>query len=353
MRIKPWMYLCFVIHFTTSLHAEGLFPFVINTWSFTNATEKAWTILYEEGGSALDAVEKGCTVCEELQCDGSVGFGGSPDENGETTLDAMIMDGKTHDVGAVGSLRRVKSAISVARKVMEHTTHTLLVGDQATKFALMMGFQEENLTTSASAELYDKWVKGSCQPNYWKNVMPDPETSCGPYHPVDIKGNEVSCSIKDEGENSYIWNHDTIGMIAIDSKGHIAGGTSTNGASHKVPGRVGDSPIPGSGAYVDKFVGGAAATGDGDVMMRFMPALLTVEGMRSGLTPHKAAEKALWQIVSYYPDFMGAIVATSINGKYGAACHGLDKFPYAVANPELQSVTVMSVPCISVGKYFT
>jgi isoaspartyl peptidase/L-asparaginase-like protein (Ntn-hydrolase superfamily) len=66
-------------------------------------------------------------------------------------------------------------------------------------------------------------------------------------------------------------NHDTIGMVAIDSDGHIAAGTSTNGMTFKIPGRVGDAPIPGSGAYVDKDVGGCAATGDGDVMMRFLP----------------------------------------------------------------------------------
>ncbi|XP_042881778.1 N(4)-(Beta-N-acetylglucosaminyl)-L-asparaginase-like [Penaeus japonicus] len=320
-------------------------PLVINTWSFVNSTAKAWSVLYNDKGSALDAVEKGCSVCEELQCDGSVGFGGSPDENGETTLDAMIMDGTTHDVGAVAALRRVKHAISVARMVLEHTTHTLLVGDQATEFALQMGFKEENLTTSSSIEIHEHWKENSCQPNYWKNVQPDPASTCGPYTPVDVSKKSRKWATAQEGKNFNTNNHDTIGMIAIDTTGHIAGGTSTNGATHKIPGRVGDSPIPGSGAYVDRHVGGAAATGDGDVMMRFMPALITVEGMRSGLSPHKAAEKALFQIAMYYPGFMGAIVATTITGEVGAACHGFDKFPYSVANPTLQEVTVMEVLC--------
>lgn len=115
---------------------------MINTWvpnGFSNATKNAWDKL-GAGASALDAIEHGCNWCEELQpfsnytcgCDGSVGLGGSPDQNGETTLDAMIMDGNTMSVGAVGALRRVQHAISVARKVMEHTYHTLLVGEQAT-----------------------------------------------------------------------------------------------------------------------------------------------------------------------------------------------------------------------------
>ncbi|KAG7153285.1 N(4)-(Beta-N-acetylglucosaminyl)-L-asparaginase-like [Homarus americanus] len=337
---------CLVILLTTVLLGEGFSPIAVNTWNFTNATEKAWSVL-SEGGSALDAVEKGCTICEELQCDGTVGFGGSPDENGETTLDAMIMDGTTHDVGAVGALRRVKDAISVARKVMEHTSHTLLVGDQATEFALMMGFKEYNLTTDSSAKKFESWKNSSCQPNYWRNVLPDPKTSCGPYLPVETKMKHYKWFTAKEGKNFNVKNHDTIGMITIDKSGHIAGGTSTNGAIHKVPGRVGDSPIPGSGVYVDKHIGGAAATGDGDVMMRFMPALLAVELMRNGLAPDKAAETALRQIASYYSNFMGAVVAVTISGEYGAACHGFDKFPYSVVNSELKTVTVMNVPCFA------
>ncbi|KAF2365320.1 Peptidase T2 asparaginase 2 [Trinorchestia longiramus] len=122
-------------------------PLVINTWPFTNATEKAWAVLSVEEGGVLDAVEQGCAVCEREQCDGTVGYGGSPDEHGETTLDALIMDGATHDVGAVAALRQVKDAISVARHVLHYTDHTLLVGSQATEFALSMGFKQENLTT--------------------------------------------------------------------------------------------------------------------------------------------------------------------------------------------------------------
>ncbi|XP_068244312.1 N(4)-(Beta-N-acetylglucosaminyl)-L-asparaginase-like [Palaemon carinicauda] len=331
-----------------SLRASSpLIPLVVNTWRFTNATEKAWKILYEDKGSAVDAVEKGCTVCEQLQCDGSVGFGGSPDENGETTLDAMIMDGQTHDVGAVGALRRVKSAISVARMVMEHTTHTLLVGDQATEFAIMMGFKEESLVTDHSKQMHEDWIINSCQPNYRKNVVPDPATSCGPYAPADVSTKAKKWHVAKEGKNFNLANHDTIGMVAIDFEGHIACGTSTNGAKYKVPGRVGDSPVPGSGSYVDRHIGGAAATGDGDVMMRFMPALIAVEGMRNGLSPMKAAEMSVLRIATYYPNFMGAVVAVNLDGEHGAACHGFDEFPYSIANPALQPVTVVTVACIS------
>ncbi|KAM7292720.1 oxysterol-binding protein-related protein 1 [Ixodes scapularis] len=150
-------------------------PLVVNTWGFSNATLRAWTVLMEENGTALDAVEEGCMQCERDQCDGTVGFGGSPDEDGETTLDALIIDGPTYSMGAVGALRRIKNAISVARKVMEHSQHTFLVGDQGklhgsipTQFAVSMGFQEESLATKHSKKMWEDWKRNKCQPNYWK-----------------------------------------------------------------------------------------------------------------------------------------------------------------------------------------
>ncbi|KAG8191915.1 hypothetical protein JTE90_007715 [Oedothorax gibbosus] len=316
-------------------------PFVINTWAFTNGTAKAWDVVYKAGRSALDAVEAGCSQCEIEQCDHTVGYGGSPDENGETTLDAMIMDGVTHDVGGVAALRRVKSAISVARKVLEHTEHSLLVGDQATQFALRLGFKEENLSTEFSLDMWKKWKTNNCQPNFWKNVSPDPKATCGPYK-LQFDTQEHHKFKSKFGKD----NHDTIGMIVIDSEGKIAGGTSSNGAKFKIPGRVGDSPIPGSGVYVDQDVGGAAATGDGDVMMRFVPSYNTVENMRHGMSPTDAAKDSIKRIAAKYPNFSGAIVATTINGVYGAACHGMEKFPFSIANRKFGNVTVETVYCV-------
>ncbi|KAG7224886.1 hypothetical protein INR49_014950 [Caranx melampygus] len=126
-----------------------------------------WRTL-QSGGSVLDAVETGCARCEMEQCDGSVGYGGSPDESGETTLDAMIMNGDTMEVGAVADLRRIKNAIGVARAVMERTDHTLLVGESASLFAENMGFIAEDLTTNKSVNIFSEWLKGNCQPNYRK-----------------------------------------------------------------------------------------------------------------------------------------------------------------------------------------
>ncbi|XP_037297301.1 N(4)-(Beta-N-acetylglucosaminyl)-L-asparaginase [Manduca sexta] len=317
-------------------------PIAITTWWFYNATIKAWDVL-KEGGTALDAIEQGATVCEVQQCDGTVGYGGSPDEDGETTLDALIMDGKTMNVGAVGALRRIKSAISVARHVMERTKHSFLVGELATQFAVQMGFKEEPLTTQQSKQMWMKWHnEDNCQPNFWMNVKPDPSKYCGPYSTLDnFRRESPASNVKVDR-----YNHDTIGMVAIDGNGDVAAGTSTNGARFKIPGRIGDSPIPGSGAYADNSVGGAAATGDGDVMLRFLPSFLAVEEMRRGATPTDAARTAVLRIAAHYEDFMGAVVALKNDGQYGAACHGMDTFPFVVQDNTKESFRVETVQCL-------
>lgn len=315
-------------------------PLVVNTWGFSNATLRAWRVLTVENGTALDAVEQGCSQCEQDQCDGTVGYGGSPDEDGETTLDALIIDGPRYAMGAVGDLRRVKRAISVARAVMERSTHTFLVGEKATQFAVEMGFQEESLATNHSKQMWRDWQEGHCQPNYRQNVVPDPRTSCGPYRPAE--------QLSAEGERPSAaneLNHDTIGMVVIDTQKRLAAGTSTNGMNHKIPGRVGDSPIPGAGAYADQEVGGAAATGDGDILMRFLPSYQAVESMRRGVDPHTASVDALHRIVQHHPRFVGALVAVSIDGTYGAACHGIPIFPYSVAKPGYGTAVVEHVKC--------
>ncbi|XP_050522065.1 N(4)-(Beta-N-acetylglucosaminyl)-L-asparaginase-like [Daktulosphaira vitifoliae] len=317
-----------------------IIPIVINTWAFQNSASKSWEIL-NANGTAIEAVVEGCSTCEISQCDGTVGFGGSPDENGESTLDALLVDGATMNVGAVGGLKRIKQASKVAQHVMENTKHTLLVGEGATQFAIEMGFKETNLSTNSSLHLWNNWKKNSCQPNFWINVTPNPEIKCGPYKPHTLR------TLKSKSSGSVInrFNHDTIGVVAIDNRGNIAAGTSTNGAKFKIPGRVGDSPIPGSGAYAMNNIGAAAATGDGDILMRFLPSFQAVQLMKQGYSPEGAAILAMNTIADYYPEFTGAIVVVDKFGNYGAACYGLESFPYSVASSEHSHVTVMHVKC--------
>ncbi|XP_022354688.1 N(4)-(beta-N-acetylglucosaminyl)-L-asparaginase isoform X2 [Enhydra lutris kenyoni] len=315
-------------------HRSSPLPLVLNTWPFKNATEAAWRTL-ASGGSALDAVEQGCAVCEREQCDGTVGFGGSPDELGETTLDAMIMDGTTMNVGAVGDLRRIKNAIGVARKVLEHTAHTLLVGESATKFAESMGFISEDLSTTTSRALHSDWLAGNCQPNHWRNVVPDPSKYCGPYKPPSILKQEGPTH-KETGDN---YGHDTIGMVVVHKMGRTAAGTSTNG----------DSPIPGAGAYAEDSAGAAAATGDGDILMRFLPSYQAVDYMRRGEDPTVACQKVISRIQKYFPNFFGAVICANVTGSYGAACSKLPaftQFSFMVYNSLEHQPTEEKVACI-------
>ncbi|XP_070264229.1 N(4)-(beta-N-acetylglucosaminyl)-L-asparaginase [Myotis yumanensis] len=342
---RRWLLLCAQLLLGAALARSARpLPLVLNTWPFRNATEAAWRVLMC-GGSALDAVETGCAVCEREQCDGTVGFGGSPDEFGETTLDAMIMDGTTMNVGAVGDLRRIKNAIGVARKVLEHTTHTLLAGESATKFAESMGFVNEDLSTATSRALHADWLARNCQPNYWRNVIPDASKYCGPYKPPSILKQDGSAY----GETGAHYGHDTIGMVAIHKTGHTAAGTSTNGIKFKIHGRIGDSPVPGAGAYADDTAGAAAATGDGDILMRFLPSYQAVEYMRGGESPTTACQKVISRIQKYFPKFFGAVICANVTGSYGAACNKLPaftQFRFMVYNSLTEQPVEETVDCI-------
>ncbi|KAI2472938.1 asparaginase-domain-containing protein [Annulohypoxylon bovei var. microspora] len=330
-------------------NSPGL-PMVINTWGgpFTAATDAAYLSLLKPETSALDAVEIGCSTCEANQCDGSVGYGGSPDENCETTLDAMIMDGTTMKSGAVAALRRVRDAVSVARAVLEHTTHTLLAGDFATDFAVQNGFAAQNLTTDASAASCAAWRAAGCQPNYRINVSPDPGSSCGPYEPLALNSSDGAAYAEELRPRGRPEGHDTISMIALHTSGAMAAGTSTNGAGRKIPGRVGDGPITGSGSYVDGEVGGCGATGDGDVMMRFLPCYQAVENLRRGMSPTEAAEDAVRRMLRKYPEVQSGIVVVNNQGEHGGAGSGWT-FTYAYRGGGMNETVVVSVPPIDDG----
>jgi N4-(beta-N-acetylglucosaminyl)-L-asparaginase len=335
-------------------HASGL-PFVINTWSgpFTVATDAAFSVLKHANATAIDAVVAGCTTCEADQCDGSVGFGGSPDEACETTLDALIIDGETLNVGAVAGLRRIKNAIGVARAVLDHTEHSLIVGDAATAFAVENGFVEENLSTDASTELCRAWKDMGCQPNFRRAVTPDEGKKCGPYRPVPSEARlrqfgdpgsqarfaPLAADASMQRETKW---HDTISMIAISSTGELAAGTSTNGATHKIPGRVGDGPIAGSGSYVDSEVGGCGATGDGDIMMRFLPCYQAVESMRRGMTPTEAANDAIARMLKRYPKIRAGVVVVDKNGCHAGAASNW-AFSYSFRGGDMTKSSVRQI----------
>ena len=334
--------------------------FVMNTWSgvFEDATAEAYRTL-ANGGSALDGVENGCRICETEQCDTSVGYGNHPDTRSHTSLDAMIMDGDNFDVGSVGFIRKYRNAITLARYVMVYTSQTLLVGEGAEEFAQMVGFSEDSATTSNTVSVYDAWRDANCQPNFYENI-PAATSQCGPYHIDPLPSSAVAkdswqvnsttvrvSGVGLRGGNEKLWaanreDHDTIGMITIDSNGSLACGTSTNGANHKIAGRVGDSPITGAGCYADTTVGGCAATGDGDVMMRFLPAFYAVTLMESGQSPTQASQAAIRRIAKVFPTFSGAVVCVNTDLFHGGASNNMS-FSYSYASDSSDGVQVVTV----------
>ncbi|ESO03549.1 hypothetical protein HELRODRAFT_79843 [Helobdella robusta] len=332
-------------------HETKNIPLVISTWNFDQATKAAWEFLTKLGKSSVDAVVAGCSKCEIDRCDGSVGEGGSPDENGESTLDALVMDGTTMDVGAVGNLRGIREASSVARDVLLRTEHSLLVGSLASDFAVKMGYKFRNLSSNESINMWQMWKKNNCQPNFWQNVTPDSKKFCGPYRPIDVNHDNINKNCDSSNDDNIVFdstNHDTVSIVAIDFNGSVAVGTSSNGAKYKIPGRVGDSPIVGSGGYADSEVGGAGATGDGDVMMRFSPSFHAVELMRNGMDPISATELVIGRIRRHYPMFSGAVIAANVNGEFGrAACNGWSSFPFTVMKPGFDDVRTFHVVCPS------
>lgn len=270
------------------------YPVAVATWNFQNATRKAGELLYQ-GTSALDAVEQGVRVEEANLKNTTVGDGGAPDRDGNVTLDACIMNPKGN-AGSVAYLQHIAHPVSVARKVMEETPHVMLVGEGALQFALQHGFKKKNLLTEESEKAWKEWLKEK------------------DYKPI-----------------INIENHDTIGMLCMDENGDMAGACTTSGLAYKMNGRVGDSPIIGAGLFVDNEVGGAAATGMGEAVMKSVGSFLVVELMRQGRTPQQACEEAVKRIVaknSNYEDFQVGFIAMNKQGEIGSYCiHG--GFSYA------------------------
>ena len=281
-------------------------PLVLSTWDAgLDANRAAWEVL-KVGGRALDAVESGVRVTEDsLNC--CVGLGGNPDRDGFVTLDACIMD-EQGNCGSVAFLERIKHPISVARRVMEKTPHVMLVGSGAQQFALAEGFTLEPAELSDDAQrAYKQWLDKSKYQSPVKNIE-NTKNQQGPFAPTRLSTGE--------------WNHDTIGMIALDQRGNLSGSCTTSGAGFKMRGRVGDSPMIGSGLYVDNEVGACAATGQGEDIIRIAGSHLVVEFMRNGLSPEEACKQAVGRLVRMRKDKIGDIqicfLAIDRSGAFGA-----------------------------------
>lgn len=260
-------------------------PLVLATWTNREAVAAAAGII-DSKGTALDAVEAGVRVAEANPEDMSVGYGGRPDRDGRVTLDACIMD-HAGNAGSVACVEDIMHPVSVARKVMEKTPHVMLVGEGAARFALENGFERTDLLTPEARRQWEVWRKTE------------------EYRP------EVN-----------IERHDTIGMLALDAEGRLAGACTTSGMAYKMHGRVGDSPIIGAGLFVDGEVGGACATGLGEYVMKTLGSFLIVELMRQGWSPGDACRETVRRLVDKYPldpagPYQVGFIALNAAGEWG------------------------------------
>jgi isoaspartyl peptidase/L-asparaginase-like protein (Ntn-hydrolase superfamily) len=290
-------------------------PLLVSTWPFGKGANDAGLKILLQSGTILDAVEQGIWVVESSG-NGSVGLSGGPNAAGVVQLDACIMSGPGHRAGSVAALEGIRHPISAARRVMEKTRHVMLVGEGARMFALEEGLESVAVN---SRERYLAWQEQRL-------------------------GQKAKPAADNPGKT-----HDTIALLVLGADGNIAGGCSTSGLGGKLPGRVGDSPILGSGLYVDNDTGAAGATGLGENIMRYCASFMIVEYMRQGLPPTEACQETIRRILKQEgKDHNLSInfVALDKSGRFGGA--GTDAgFCFSVTTPGSSRV----LPNPGMGKF--
>ncbi len=301
-------------------------PKVVSTWDFgVGANGAAWKVL-TAGGSALDAVEAGARWAEADLCNATVGRCGNPDRDGVLTLDSCIMAGDGR-CGSVAALEDIEHPVSVARAVMEKTPHVMLVGEGAQQFAVSQGFAKKRLITPEAEQRWREWLKTA---EYRPQINAER---------ARLPGNKE--------------NHDTLGILALDANGNLAGACTTSGMAFKMHGRVGDSPIIGAGLYVDNDVGAATASGQGEEMIRNAASHLVVELMRQGRSPAQACREAIQRVVRKRPEASKTLqvcfLAMNKAGEVGAfALHR--GFVYAVCDTRRQDALLESHSIYTTGQ---
>ena len=266
---------------------------IVATWVMAkDGIEKSAKML-DKNSSCKEAFLTTVKDIEDNPLFKSVGYGGLPNEDGVVECDAAFMNGDDLSVGCVGAIRDIESPIEVAESLSHSKLNIFLTGNGATKYAIEKGFNKKDMLTEAAYKMYEE---------------------------------------KKEFKTPYR-GHDTVGCIALDSSNSMCAGTSTSGLFMKKEGRLGDSPLIGSGYYVDSKVGGAAATGLGEDIMKRCISYEIVRLMEEGNSPQTACEKAVGAYINRLGDKAGDCSAVAMNkdGEYGAATN-IDDFSFVVAN---------------------
>src|ERR1700687_2376968 len=293
-------------------------PVVIASANGIRGVARAYDMITRQNADTLDAIIAGVNIQELDPDDQSVGLGGLPNEEGVVQLDASCMHGPTRRAGAVGALEDIATPSLVAKAVMDYTDHIMLVGAGAKKFALEMGFKEQNLLTEKSRRDWLRWKACLNPADSWldprsDSAAPSPRAAAVPFDdPLHVK-----------------FTTGTINMNAVNAAGDISSVTTTSGLAWKLPGRVGDSPIVGAGQYCDNTVGAAGSTGRGEANIKVCGAFLTVEFMRQGLSPEAALMKTMERVIAMTesrllvngnPPFQLQFYAVNKKGEYAGAC---------------------------------
>ncbi|MBC7896901.1 MAG: N(4)-(beta-N-acetylglucosaminyl)-L-asparaginase [Cytophagaceae bacterium] len=277
-------------------------PVVIASTNGMRGVKVAYDMLMR-GEDTLDAIIAGVNIQELDPADQSVGLGGLPNADGVVQLDASCMHGPTRRAGSVACLEDIATPSLVAKAIMDYTDHIMLVGDDAKRFAVDMGFRTQNLLTEKSRQDWLRWKARLNASDNWLD------------HDDDVK-------IK--------FHTGTINMNAVNAAGDVSSVTTTSGMSWKIPGRVGDSPIIGAGQYCDNTVGAAGSTGRGEANIKVCGAFLAVEQMRQGKTPEQALMYTMERVVAMTekrllddrgrPFFDLSFYAVAKDGRFAGSC---------------------------------
>lgn len=288
-------------------------PLVLSTWSFGPVANQPAMSILSRSGRALDAVVAAATAVEDDPNVNSVGVGGLPDADGHVSLDGCVMTNPDR-CGSVSYIRRFANPVAIARAVMERTIHVMLSGEGAELFAERQGFVPRDLLSPNARDEWERWKRDP--------TRMDREKYKGWIPPLNVEEIKSGVAARSTGGIHPEPNHDTVSIIARDSRGELAGACSTSGMAFKVPGRVGDSPIIGHGLYVDQEAGAAASTGTGEIITGVCGSFLAVEEMRRGASPLEAIVTVLERIHRRFkllPDHQVALIAMSPKGAWASA----------------------------------
>ena len=332
-------------------------PIMVSAGNGIDYLEAGYAIL-KSGGDTLEAALRVVRGPEDDPNDTSVGLGGLPNEEGVVELDSCCMHGPSRRAGSVGGVRNIKNVSLVARAVMLHTGHVMLVGEGAERFAVAMGFPRENLLTEHSRKIWQLWKEYNSSDDWWGPGLADshfqnPEEDSGKskselfqdrFRRLEERAADIGIApeLRQEAVRKVLFPPTgTIHCSALNEKGEMSGTTTTSGLAFKLPGRCGDSPVIGAGCYTDQDVGSAGATGSGEENIKVAGAHTIVENMRHGMSPQEAGMDALKRIARNYNNDMtklrfvdmcyyilrkdGAYAGVSLWEGYGASSFGDDE----------------------------